>query len=141
MGTRNGANLIHGLVRKRSEVAGQLKVAQKAMETVKDDLAAIDRALEICGYKGNPNGIAPRTKYRQLFGRNELKLTIRKHLNQTPADDETLTKTIIEAKGWDKDAVWSDVLKRVRDCLQREQKVGRVVQDFGPDGVLWKRAT
>ena len=81
MGTRNGANLIHGLVRKRSEVAGQLKVAQKAMETVKDDLAAIDRALEICGYNGNPSGIAPRTKYRQLFGRNELKLTIRKHLN------------------------------------------------------------
>ena len=83
MGKITGANLISGLIRKRGEVAGQLKVAQKAMESVKDDLAAIDRALEICGYKGNPSGIAPRTKYKQLFGRNELKLTIRNHLGSS----------------------------------------------------------
>lgn len=141
MGTVTGANLISGLIRKRSEVAGQLKVAQKAAEAVKGDLAAIDRALELCGYEGDPRGIAPRTKYKQLFGRNELKLTIRNHLRQASADDETLATAIIEAKGWDRDAVWMDVLKRVRDCLQREQKVGQVVQDFGPEGVLWKRAT
>jgi len=32
------------------------------------------------------------------------------------------------------------MLKRARDALQREQKVGRVVQDDGPDGCLWRVA-
>jgi len=42
-------------------------------------------------------------------------------------------------KGWDaEEALQADVLKRVRDALQRQQKGGRVVQDFGPNGCLWK---
>lgn len=131
--------VIHGLIKKRGEVAGQHKVAVKAADAIKADLDAIDRALVICGYQGDPKGIAPRGKYKQLFGRNELKLTVRDMLRQAPADDETLAAHIIEAKGWGAD-VHADVLKRVRHLLQREQKVRRVVQDFGPDGCLWKLA-
>ena len=49
------------------------------------------------------------------------------------ANDEVIAAAAIDCKGWDADTVLgADVLKRVRDCLQREQKVGRVVQDFGP---------
>jgi len=129
--------VIHGLIKKRGEVAGQHKVAVKAADAIKADLDAIDRALMICGYQGDPKGIAPRGKYKQLFGRNELKLTIRDMLRQAPADDETLAAQIIEAKGWDADT-HADVLKRVRHALQRAQKDGRVVQDFGPDGCLWR---
>lgn len=33
--------------------------------------------------------------------------------------------------------VGADVLKQVRDGIQRQQKEGHVVQDFGPDGCLW----
>lgn len=131
--------VIHGLIRKRGEVAGQHKVAVKAADAIKADLDAIDRALVICGYQGDPKSIAPRTKYKQLFGRNELKLTIRDMLRQAPADDETLAAQIIEAKGWDAET-HADVLKRVRHALQRAQKDGRVVQDFGPDGCLWRVA-
>ena len=130
---------IHGLIKKRGEIAGQHKVALQAADALKGDLDAIDRALVLCGYKDDPKGIAPRTKYKQLFGRNELKLTIRETLRQAPADDETIAAQIIAKKGWDEDC-YADVLKRVRHCLQREQKVGRVVQDFGPDGCLWMLA-
>ena len=63
---------------------------------------------------------------------------MRRLLKDGPADDETLAAAIIKAKGWDRDAIWSDVLKRVRDALQRDQKAGKVVQDFGPDGCLWR---
>jgi hypothetical protein len=35
------------------------------------------------------------------------------------------------------DDIHADVLKRVRDALQRAQKDGHVVQDFGPSGCLW----
>jgi hypothetical protein len=131
---------IFGLIKKRGEIAGQHKAAVVAVECIKADLDAIDRALVLCGYTDDPKGIAPRTKYKQLFGRNELKLTILDTLRQGPADDETIAKLIIERKGWDAgdDALWKDVLKRTRDAIQRAQTAGYVVQDFGPDGCLWK---
>ena len=61
--------VIHGLIKKRGEIAGQHKVALKAADALKDDLDAIDRALVLCGYEDDPKGIAPRGKYKQLFGR------------------------------------------------------------------------
>ena len=68
-----------------------------------------------------------------------MKLITRERLREGPADDETIAAWIIERKGWESDdALRADVLKRARDALQREQKVGRVVQDFGPDGCLWR---
>ena len=127
---------IFGLIKKRGEIAGQHKVALKAVDTLKADLDAIDRALVLCGYEDDPKGIAPRGKYKQLFGRNELKLTIINALRVAPVDDETIAAQIIAAKGWDDDT-HADVLKRVRHALQRAQKDGHVVQDFGPDGCLW----
>lgn len=129
--------VIHGLIKKRAEIAGLHKAAQKAADGIKDDLAAIDRALALCGYEDDPKGIAPRGKYKQLFGRNELKLTIINALRVAPMDDETIALQIIAAKGWGND-IHADVLKRVRDALQRAQKDGHVVQDFGPDGCLWR---
>ena len=54
--------------------------ALKAADALKHDLDAIDRALVLCGYQDDPKGIAPRGKYKQLFGRNELKLMIRDRL-------------------------------------------------------------
>ena len=140
MGKVTGANLISGLIRKRSEVAGQLKAAQKTLDGVKDDLAALDRALELCGYSGAPRGLAPRTKYKQMFGRSELKRTILGQLRTGPKDDETITAAIIETKGWEADdELRADILKRVRHAIQRLRNTEYVVQDFGPDGVLWKR--
>lgn len=63
---------IFGLIKKRGEIAGQHKVAMKAADTLKADLDAIDRALVLCGYEDDAKGIAPRTEYKQLFGRIEL---------------------------------------------------------------------
>jgi len=130
---------IFGLIKKRGEIAGQHKVAMRAADVLKADRAAIDRALVLCGYQDDPKAIAPRGKYKQLFGRNELKLTIINMLREAPADDEAIAAHIIERKGLG-DNMQADVLKRVRDALQRAQKDGHVVQDFGPDGCLWRLA-
>jgi len=130
---------LSGLIKKRGEIAGQHKAAMKAADALKADLDAIDRALVLCGYEDDPKAIAPRGKYKQLFGRNELKLTIINALRVAPADDETIAAQIMAAKGWGDD-IWPDVLKRVRDALQRAQKDGHVVQDSGPDGCLWRLA-
>ncbi|MEP5632330.1 MAG: hypothetical protein ABJP79_10670 [Tateyamaria sp.] len=128
---------IFGLIKKRGEIAGQHKVALRAADDLIADLDAIDRALVLCGYEDDPKGIAPRGKYKQLFGRNELKLTVINALRSAPADDEAIAAQIIAAKGWGDDT-HADVLKRVRHALQRAQKDGHVVQDFGPDGCLWR---
>lgn len=130
-------NTIHGLIKKRGEIAGQHKVAQKAADALKADLDAIDRTLVLCGYGDDPKAIAPRGKYKQLFGRSELKLTIIKLLRKAPADDEAVAARIVDAKGWGED-MYPDVPKRVRHAIQRQQKDGHVVQDFGPDGCLWR---
>ncbi|MGC1496372.1 MAG: hypothetical protein WA790_11235 [Sulfitobacter sp.] len=111
----------------------------KAADALKADMDAIDRALVLCGYQDDPKAIPARGKYKQLFGRNELKLTILDTLRQAPAGDEAIAAQIRAAKGWGDD-MHADVLKRVRDALQRAQKDGHVVQDFGPDGCLWKLA-
>jgi hypothetical protein len=129
--------VIHGLIKKRAEIAEAHKLAMKAAEVICDDLAAIDRALAPCGYAVNPKGIAPRSKYKQLFGRNELKLTVLRLLREAPANNDTLAG-IIAAKGCDADdASRANVLKRVRDALQRSRKDGRILQDFGREGCLW----
>ncbi|MFG5379835.1 hypothetical protein [Yoonia sp. R2-816] len=47
-------NTIHGLIKKRGEIAGQHKVALKAADALKADLDAIDRALVLCGYQDDP---------------------------------------------------------------------------------------
>jgi hypothetical protein len=131
---------IFGLIKKRGELAGQHKVAMQAADALERDLDAIDRALVLCGYQDDPKGIPARTKYKQMFGRNELKLTTLDTLGQAPADDETIAALIIQRKGWDADddALWKDVLKRTRDAIQRAQTAGYIVQDFGPDGCLWR---
>ncbi|WP_299968424.1 hypothetical protein [uncultured Roseobacter sp.] len=132
-------NTIHGLIKKRGEIAGQHKVALRAADNLEADLDAIDRALALCGYEDDPKAIAPRGKYKQLFGRNELKLTIINMLREAPADHEKIAGQIIASKGRGDD-VHADVLKRVRHAIQRQQKDGHVVQDFGPDGCLWRIA-
>jgi hypothetical protein len=130
---------IFGLIKKRGELAHHHKVAKQAADAIGADLDAIDRALVLCGYEDDPKAIPMRGRYKQLFGRNELKLCILDTLRQGPADDETIARLIIERKGWDADDdLWADVLKRARDAIQRAQKAGYVVQDFGPDGCLWR---
>jgi len=132
-------HVISGLVRKRSEIAGQYKAALNAAEAVKSDLAAIDRALELVGYLSDPKDIPTRGKYKMMFGRGECKKLILEVLRKGPATDEDIVDHIIEVKDWTADyKLRADILKRVRDAIQRAQNTGVVEQDFGPDGALWK---
>ena len=85
--------------------------------------------LEVADY-GSPRGC-------RRNGRCQLKLAIINMLRQAPADDETDTSLIMEAKGWGDD-MHADVLKRVLDAIERLLKDGYVVQNFGPDGCLWR---
>jgi len=133
--------VVSGLIKKRAEIAGLHRSAVKATEAIKADLNAIDRALHLCGYEGDPRGIEPRGKYKQMFGRSELKRIILATLRKSPADDEAIVDRVIEIKGWTvDDELRADILKRTRDAIQRARNAGLIVQDFGPDGCLWRLA-
>jgi hypothetical protein len=52
----------------------------------------------MCGNQDDLKGIAPLGKYLQLFGRNELKLTIIGMLREAHADDKAVAARIILMK-------------------------------------------
>ena len=139
MSKTSGQNLISGLIRKRSEISGQLRVAKKAANLIQADIDAIDRTLELVGYKGNPRSLPPKGKHKMMFGRSELKRTITDQLRSGPKDDRAIVDHIIESKGWEADdELTADILKRVRHAIQRLRNADHVEQDFGPDGALWR---
>ncbi len=45
--------LLSGLINKRSRLRGELLAIPKVCRELKRDIAAIDRALKVCGYEGN----------------------------------------------------------------------------------------
>lgn len=139
MGKSKGVHLLSGLVEKRADIASQHKAAIERVDQIKADLDTVDRALHLCGYADDPAAIPTRSKYRQFFGRGELKRIILQTLKDGPADDETIVDRIIERKGWEADAeLRTDILKRTRDAIQRARNAGLIQQDFGPDGCLWR---
>jgi hypothetical protein len=86
---------IFGLIKKRGELAHHHKVAKQAADAIGADLDAIDRALVLCGYEDDPKAIPMRGRYKQLFGRNELKLCILDTLREAPADDVTIAEGVV----------------------------------------------
>ncbi|NOX96385.1 MAG: hypothetical protein GXP04_15225 [Alphaproteobacteria bacterium] len=138
MGKSTGVNLISGLIKKRAEVAGQHRAALKIADAIKDDLTSIDRTLVLCGYEGDPSGIEPRSKYKQLFGRSELKRLVLACLKDGSQDDEAVLDYVIQAKSWELDKHGrKDLLNRTRNALQRLRNAGTIDMDYGPGGNLW----
>ena len=135
-----GEHVLSGLLRKREEIAWRVKEAAKALAVVEADLAAVDRTLALCGYEGQPPERA-RGRYKTLFKRGELlRLVTRLLRERGPMDDRALMSAVADAKDWtlaEGPEHEADILGRVRDCLQRAQKSGRVRQEFGEDGARW----
>ena len=79
---------IAGLVRKRAELAGQMKDLAKRRHGLSLDLAKIDRALLILGYGKDPKDIRPkRTVVPPLFKQAQL----RRLLYDIRRDDPAMT--------------------------------------------------
>jgi len=138
MAKSTGEHLISGLIKKRAEVAGQHRAALKVADAIKDDLASIDRTLALCGYEDNPENIEPRGKYKQLFGRSELKRLVIACLKDGQKDDEAVLDFVIDKKQWEMDKHGrKDLLGRVRNALQRMRNDKVIDMDYGPRGNLW----
>jgi len=136
MGKSKGVHLLSGLVEKRADIASQHKAAIERVDQIKAVLETIDRALHLCGYVDDPASIPTRSKYRQFFGRGELKRIILQTLKEGPADDETIVDRIIEQKGWEADTeLRTDILKRTRDAYRGPETQGSYSRISGLMGV------
>ena len=60
---------IHGLIKKRGAIACYHKLAVKAADVLKADLAEIDRALVLVDYKDEPQAAIP-TRQGSSFSKN-----------------------------------------------------------------------
>jgi hypothetical protein len=97
---------IHGLKRKRCELAGQLLVLQEQMRVVRLDLTAVDRALKLLDPDAAPRKIKPlratkRCKYFDAGEMARMLLDEMRQLEGKPASIPRLTASVMEAKGLD----------------------------------------
>ena len=66
-GAREFQHTIGGLLTKRSHVVQKLREAEFAHADAQADVAAIDRALKLVGFKDDPRPYMPKRKNRRIF--------------------------------------------------------------------------
>jgi len=110
------SHVIAALVKKRAELAGQLRSLDNQRKTFRSQLSLVDNTLKLFEYKGNPCAIKPRRPHRRLFRRNELRqmaLEIGRRATQ-PMTYRDIAEAVILRKGWTVD---SELVERVTNSI------------------------
>src|SRR5271163_4886273 len=79
-------HVLSGLIAKRAELAGDLIVAQKRLERLRDDLDAVDRTLRVLDPNQRPEKIRPVVKRRgdRMFAYGECSRAVLNALRIAP---------------------------------------------------------
>jgi hypothetical protein len=100
--TRGYAITINGLFTARSKCLCSLRLEDGNPDTIRDDIAAIDRVLvNVLGYKGDIEAVSRDFKRNPSFGRGEMMRAVLDVLRKADAPMLTrdLTVAVFEAKG------------------------------------------
>lgn len=100
--TRGYAITINGLFTARSKCLRSLRLEDGDVETIKADIAAIDRVLvNVLGYSGNIEAVSRDFKRNPSFGRGEMMRAVLDVLRKADAPMLTrgLTVAVFESKG------------------------------------------
>jgi hypothetical protein len=62
---------ITGLLKKRADLFNEAERIRDRLAEIKNDIGAIDRTLNVLGYKGDLDAAMPRQKREVIFGRGE----------------------------------------------------------------------
>ncbi|SFK39383.1 hypothetical protein [Methylocapsa palsarum] len=134
--------LINGLLAKREELMRENAELRERMAVLANDIEAIDRVLDTCGFKGELDGKTPRQARIVLFYRNELRQYLLAELRKAgrPLTSRELACLVCQCEGKDaKDRrLLSDVTRRV-GCALRKMRAGRVVEgERTSAGQVWR---
>jgi hypothetical protein len=100
--TRGYAITINGLFTARSRCLRSLRLEDGDIETIQEDIAAIDRVLfNVLGYKGDIEAVSRDFKRNPSFGRGEMMRAVLDVLRKANAPMLTrdLTVAVFESKG------------------------------------------
>ena len=116
---------IHGLLRKRDELMGELLAIRERQGELHNDLEALDRVLDAFGYEGDLEARQPRQYRLVIFARNELRQFLLRELRKgEPLSSRDLAERICSEEGKDiRDQ------RMVMDVTRRVSKAMRLLQD------------
>lgn len=127
------SHVVHGLVRKRAELAGEIEEAEQALAVLRQKLQHIDGALAVFGY-GDTKLIRPKRPARAtLFQNGELvRFILHKLRMEGPKTAAQLRDAVMAYKGLsDEDRL--SVHRKVIKALERQRVRGTVT----PEGGTW----
>jgi hypothetical protein len=125
------AAVLHGLVRKRAELAGGLEKQQAQVRQLQNAVAHIDAVLMLFNPDLRVDQIRPkRTAPPHAAGYGEITNVVIDCLREAdvPLSSRALAQSVIDARGLDERDAALEVLmaKRVRACLRVHRVAGRV---------------
>jgi hypothetical protein len=134
--------LINGLLAKREELSRENAELRERMAVLSNDIEAIDRVLDACGYRGELVGSTPRQARIVLFYRNELREYLLAELRKAdePLTARQLACLVCQCEGKDhRDRrLLTDVTRRV-GCALRKMRASRVVEgERTQAGQVWR---
>ena len=136
---------ISGLLTKRSQVAQTLRDAEYAFKDAQADVAAIDRALRLLGFKEDPRPYMPKRKNRRIFKKGEMLSGAYAVLREAdgPLSSREICLKLLSDKGLDaldKKTI-NQVTSRVYKALMGERDAGRVAgHQHSGRALVWRES-
>lgn len=142
--TETFEHTISGLLTKRADLFSEAERIRDRLAEIRNDLGAVDRTLNVLGYKGDLDAMMPRQKREVIFGRGELSKAIFAELKQAtgPLSSRDIAREIVALRGEDaRDRNYlSGLTKRVSKALRQMKLDGDVVSSVDERGnFCWKR--
>lgn len=134
---------IHGLLRRRSEIAGSIVHLEAQVSNLRADLLHVDATLRIMGHLGDEVALPVRKACTSgLFHRKELTRLVTSHLRSAPNGMSAveLALTISRDKGWDTDdrRFQVSLTDKMSRCLSRLKVQGHTIFEDREDGYMWR---
>lgn len=138
--TETFEHTISGLLSKRSELFGQAEQLRQGLAKIQNDIAAIDRALSLCGYEGDSGADMPPVRRTIVFARNELTRAIIGILKRAsvPMSAMEIAHEIVGLRGENANdkKYLADLKKRVGAALRSMRSDGYLGSEAGKLGIL-----
>jgi hypothetical protein len=139
------SHCLSGLVAKRAELAGEIRLAEERLDQFRADILHLDAAIRIIDPTYHVDAIVPkvRRQRREWFGNGELLRMVLETLRKAPKPltAREIAVALMGRKGFDaSDAATVRLVEKRVDATvrRREGLVERVV--YGPRSVGWKIA-
>lgn len=137
---------ISGLLTKRADLFQEGANIRARLAEIRSDIEAVDRALSVCGYKGDLDAAMPRARREVMFGKGELTRGIFDELRE--AEGPLTSRQIAErvatlARDEPADRRFITALtRRVSKALRVQRVASAVVMGKDATGnVVWSRKT